>query len=283
MKDMQPNSEVIYRPNAIRALCRIIDVSLPSSFDALSGHWVNAAKKPSMAQGVERFFKAAIVDRNPSISTAALVSAYHLYPNAKDVVKRWVNEAQEAVNAKQSSNFFGSSGGGGYLGFGGSSQQNGPQTIQSTSYIMQYQGLGLLYQIRQQDRMAVTKMIQQLGGGKNGGGTTLKNPMALCMLIRYAAKVMEEDPKYVHFLSIARSISNEHSLLSVQRQMLDLLEGWLRHKSDMVNFEASRAICEMRNVNPQQLTKAIAGEGSDVFLTKYCSYLHSITTVPLFT
>ena len=26
MKDMQPNSEVIYRPNAIRALCRIIDV-----------------------------------------------------------------------------------------------------------------------------------------------------------------------------------------------------------------------------------------------------------------
>ena len=27
MKDMQPNSEVIYRPNAIRALARIIDVS----------------------------------------------------------------------------------------------------------------------------------------------------------------------------------------------------------------------------------------------------------------
>jgi coatomer protein complex subunit gamma len=26
MKDMQPNSEVIYRPNAVRALCRIIDV-----------------------------------------------------------------------------------------------------------------------------------------------------------------------------------------------------------------------------------------------------------------
>jgi len=26
MKDMQPSGEVIYRPNAIRALCRIIDV-----------------------------------------------------------------------------------------------------------------------------------------------------------------------------------------------------------------------------------------------------------------
>jgi coatomer protein complex subunit gamma len=28
MKDMQGNLEVVYRPNAIRALCRIIDVSL---------------------------------------------------------------------------------------------------------------------------------------------------------------------------------------------------------------------------------------------------------------
>jgi len=196
-----------------------------------------------MAQGVERFFKAAIVDKNPSIASAALVSAYHLFPHAKDVVKRWVNEVQEAVNAKSSSSFFGSSsgGGGGYLGFGGGSgQPSGPQTIPSTSYIAQYHALGLLYMIRQQDRMAITKMIQQLGGGKSGAGTTLKNPMALCMLIRYAAKVMEEDP-------------------NVQRQILELLEGWLRHKSDMVNFEAARVICEMRNVTAAQLTKPIAG------------------------
>jgi len=149
-----------------------------------------------MAQGVERFFKAAIVDRTPSISSAALVSAYHLFPNAKDVVKRWVNEAQEAVNAKSSSSFFGSSSAsGGYLGFGGGSQPSGPQVLQSTSYITQYHALGLLYLIRQQDRMAIIKMIQQLGGGKSGAGTTLRNPMALCMLIRYAAKVIEEDPK----------------------------------------------------------------------------------------
>ncbi|KIL71591.1 hypothetical protein M378DRAFT_155184 [Amanita muscaria Koide BX008] len=219
MKDMQPNSEVIYRPNAIRALCRIID--------------------PSMAQTFERFFKAAIVDRNPSISSAALLSAYHLYPLAKDVVKRWVNEAQEAVNAKTSSSFFGTSSGSSYLGFGGTAQLSGPQTIQSSSYIAQYHALGLLYLIRQQDRMAVTKMIQQLGGGKSGAGTTLKNPMALCMLIRYAAKVMEEDP-------------------NVQKQMLDLLESWLRHKSDMVNFEAARAICEVKNPSQSQLSKAIS-------------------------
>ena len=152
-----------------------------------------------MAQGGERFFKAAIVDKNTSISSAALVSAYHLFPAAKDVVKRWVNEAQEAVNAKSSSSLFsGNLGGSSYLNFGASAQANSAyQPIPSTSYITQYHALGLLYLIRQQDRMAVTKMIQQLGGGKSGAGTTLKNPMALCMLIRYAAKVMEEDPKCV--------------------------------------------------------------------------------------
>ncbi|KAF8578751.1 coatomer subunit gamma [Ramaria rubella] len=222
MKDMQPNLEVIYRPNAIRALCRITD--------------------PSMVQTVERFFKAAIVDRNPSISSAALVSSYHLFPVAKDVIKRWVNEAQEAVNAKSSSSFFNvSTSASSYLSFGGSSQPSTPsyQAIASTSYITQYHALGLLYVIRQQDRMAVTKMIQQLGGGKSGAGSTLKNAMALCMLIRYAAKIMEEDP-------------------NMQKQMFDLLEGWLRHKSDMVNFEAARAICEMRNVSAQQLTRSIA-------------------------
>ncbi|KAF8518350.1 coatomer subunit gamma [Hysterangium stoloniferum] len=222
MKDMQPNLEVIYRPNAIRALCRITD--------------------PSMVQTVERFFKAAIVDRNSSISSAALVSSYHLFPIAKDVIKRWVNEAQEAVNAKASaSSFFNvSSGASSYLSFG-SSQPSTPgyQAIPSTSYITQYHALGLLYVIRHQDRMAVTKMIQQLGGGKSGAGSTLKSAMALCMLIRFAAKIMEEDP-------------------NMQKPMFDLLEGWLRHKSDMVNYEAARAICEMRNVTAQQLTRSIA-------------------------
>lgn len=214
-----------------------------------------------MAQGVERFFKAAIVDKNTSISSAALVSAYHLFPSAKDVVKRWVNEAQEAVNAKSSGSFFGSgTGGGSYLGWGSSSSttQSGYQAIASTSYITQYHALGLLYLIRQQDRMAITKMIQQLGGGKTGSGTVLKNPMALCMLIRYAAKVMEEDPKCVVISSFLTGLFM--CFVSVQRQMLDLIEGWLRHKSDMVNLEAARVICEMKNVTAQQLQKPIAGE-----------------------
>ena len=157
-----------------------------------------------MVQSVERYFKAYIVDKNSSIASAALVSAYHLYPKAESVAKRWVSEALEALSPKSSSSFFAAAqssslgGPSGYLGFGSSAPATPTMvSIPSTSYISQYHALGFLYGIRQSDRMAVTKMIQQLGGGKSGAGTSLKNPMALCMLIRYASKIMHEDPKYV--------------------------------------------------------------------------------------
>jgi len=47
-----------------------------------------------------------------------------------DVVKRWVNEAQEAVN--------------------------------SDAVMVQYHALGLLYHIRKTDRLAVTKLVSKL-------------------------------------------------------------------------------------------------------------------------
>jgi coatomer protein complex subunit gamma len=62
-------SDVIYRANAIRALTRIID--------------------GSTVQAIERLIKTAIVEKSPSVSSAALVSSYHLLPIARDVVRRW--------------------------------------------------------------------------------------------------------------------------------------------------------------------------------------------------
>lgn len=228
MKDMQPNVEVIYRPNAIRGLSRVVD--------------------PSMVQGLERFFKSAIVDKNTSISSAALVSAYQLQIAARDVVRRWGNEAQEAINSKSSSGVAFSSGfagAGSYLGFGSSQSQaqSSYQAVASSTYITQYHALGLLYLIRQGDRMAITKLVQQLGGGRGGAssgqGSVLRSPYAICMLVRYAAKVAEEDA-------------------NLRAPMIELLEGWLRHKSDMVNYEAARVICEMKNVSTQDLYRPIA-------------------------
>ena len=39
--------------------------------------------------------------------------------------------------------------------------------------------------------------------------------------------------------------------------MMQLLDGWLRHKSEMVNFEAAKAICDMRDVTEGELVQAV--------------------------
>ncbi|KAI8077338.1 adaptin N terminal region-domain-containing protein [Gilbertella persicaria] len=218
IKDIQSKQETIYRANAIRALCLITD--------------------PSMIQGIERIIKASIVDKNPSVSAAALVSSYHLFGASKDIVRRWATEVQEAAYAKQSSGF--ASAASSYISSFGSNSSNQNQAVVSTSSIAQYHAIGLLYLIRQQDRMAIAKLVQTFSGsGRGGNSGHLKNSSAVCILIRYACKVMEDDP-------------------GSTKRIYELLEGYLRHKSDMVNLEAARAICEMKDATAKELYPAIS-------------------------
>lgn len=57
MKDMTSKTDM-YRANAIRVLCRITDGTLLTQ--------------------IERYLKQAIVDKNPVVASAALVSGIHL-------------------------------------------------------------------------------------------------------------------------------------------------------------------------------------------------------------
>ncbi|KAI4147793.1 MAG: hypothetical protein LQ340_005385 [Diploschistes diacapsis] len=204
MKDTAVGSDILYRANAIRALCRIID--------------------GSTVQAIERLIKTAIVDKTPSVSSAALVSSYHLLPIARDVVRRWQSETQEAASSSKSS-------GGFSLGFSSSGSQHSLAAA-NTNYMTQYHAIGLLYQMRSHDRMALVKMVQQLGAVG-----VVKSPPGVVMLVRLAAKLAEED----------------HNL---RKPMLQLLDGWLRHKSEMVNFEAAKAICNMHDITDDEMIQA---------------------------
>jgi len=166
--------------------------------------------------------KTAIVDKNPSVSSAALVSSYHLLPIAREVVRRWQSETQEAATSTKSS-------GGFSLGF----STSGSQIPVNNSTMTQYHAIGLLYQMRMHDRMALVKMVQQFGTAG-----AVKSPAATVMLVRLAAQLAEEDPQ-------------------LRKPMMQLLDGWLRHKSEMVNFEAAKAICDMRDVTDAEVTQAI--------------------------
>lgn len=202
MKDTAVGSDVLYRANAIRALCRIID--------------------GSTVQGIERLIKTAIVDKTPSVSSAALVSSYHLLPIARDVVRRWQSETQEAASSSKQST--------GFLGFSSSSQTH---AISNSNFMTQYHAIGLLYQMRSHDRMALVKMVQQYGAAG-----VVKSPAALVLLVRLAAQLAEEDS-------------------GLRKPMMQMLDGWLRHKHEMVNFEAAKAICDMRDVTDAEASQAV--------------------------
>lgn len=175
----------MYRGSAIRALCSITD--------------------NTMLQAVERYMKQCIVDKNPSVSCAALVSSLHLASSSGEVVKRWANEAQEALN--------------------------------SDNIMVQYHALGLLYHIRRTDRLAVSKLVNKLIR------QNLKSPYALCMLIRIACKLIEDDD--------AAGGNNENALL-------EFIERCLREKSEMVVYEAAHALVKLKRTTARELAPAVS-------------------------
>jgi coatomer protein complex subunit gamma len=133
MKDM--NSKVdLYRSNSVRVLCKIIDSSL-------------------LAQ-IERYLKQAIVDKSPVVASAALVGALQLYTNNPDIVKRWVNEIQEAVQNRNS--------------------------------MVQFHAVALLHALRATDRLAISKLVSSLTKA------SVKSPLAQCLLVRYVAQVIAD-------------------------------------------------------------------------------------------
>lgn len=196
-------TNVSHRACAIRALCRITD--------------------PSMLAPIERFLKQAIVDKNPSIASAALVSSYHLVENAKDLVRRWANEIQEAFTSNKRE----TTPTGYFVNYG---------------YIVQYHALGLLYLLKQQDRMAVVKLLQT--STKHG---TVRSQWAQCMLIRFAQKCCEDESA----MNGDRNMIGDTSSLSFV--MYEYLKS-LCSNNDMVMLEAARALCNMVTASPSSLT-----------------------------
>uniref|UniRef100_A0A1B0G192 Coatomer subunit gamma n=1 Tax=Glossina morsitans morsitans TaxID=37546 RepID=A0A1B0G192_GLOMM len=184
-KDMT-GKEDLYRAAAIRALCSITD--------------------NTTLQAVERYMKQCIVDKNVAVSCAALVSSLRLGTTAGDVVKRWANEAQEALN--------------------------------SDHIMVQYHALGLLYHIRKSDRLAVTKLVNKLTRN------SMKSPYAVCMLIRIACKLIEEEDISADEMS--------------ESPMFTFIESCLRHKSEMVIYEAAHAIVNLKNTNARVLSPAFS-------------------------
>eukprot|EP00727_Mastigamoeba_balamuthi_P007460 m51a1_g3334 putative coatomer subunit gamma-like (888) ;mRNA; f:379003-382858 len=157
-----------FRSNAIRVLTRITDSQLLGQ--------------------VERYMKQAIVDKEPGVASAALVSATHLMATSPDIVRRWVSEVQEAA--------------------------------QSRNAMVQYHALGLMQAIKRHDRLAVAKLVTTAG--------STRSPYATCMLVRFAKQVIIDDASVennrplMQFLEQCLRHQSDMVVLEAARAMCDI-------------------------------------------------------------
>ncbi|CAF4479529.1 unnamed protein product [Rotaria socialis] len=149
----------------------------------------------SMMQSVERYMKQTIVDKLPSV---ALTSSVHLMRQSPEVVKRWVNEVQEAVN--------------------------------NDNIMVQYHELALLYQIRRTDKHTIRKLIVKFSK------TALRSPYTF---IRIAANLINEEGE------------------GTDSPMYDFIDSCLRHKNEMIIYEAASTIVSLKCVTPKELSSAL--------------------------
>ncbi len=225
MKDIQ-GREPVFKPNAVRTLSRVLD-----------GSTIHAA---------ERAMRNCIVDSNQAVCCAALVSTYHLYPVAKDVVRRWANEAQDTIGASKS---IARSPYAAHESFSGSTR------LPQSTYFHQYPALGLLYQLKKEDKMGMLKLIQQLTSKSR-----LQNSFAILQLVRYVA-ILIQSTAYGRSGHTSTNASISAGKQLAQQRFWPLFSSWLTDKSEMVELEAAKVVLNpqlMSLFTPEQQVQAIS-------------------------
>ncbi|KAK5960374.1 coatomer subunit gamma PWA37_002453 [Arxiozyma heterogenica] len=212
MKDIQNGSNLV-KPNAIRSLTYVLDES--TAFSA------------------ERLLKSAVVNKHPAVSSAALCTSYHLLPISETTIKRFSNEAQEAiVDLKQ---------------FPHSSMDNS-EFYPNSTFISQYHALGLVYQLKKNDKMSLLKLVRQFAEAN-----TLKNQLAKVQLVKLVNDLIHRDPQLF-------------------TQFQSLLDNWLTNKYESVQLETAKLITSF-SINNSHLV-------SQELYISAINTLRSLLTVP---
>jgi coatomer protein complex subunit gamma len=172
----------------------------------------------AMLGAIERYVKQAIVDSSGQVSSAALVSSLHLYEAA----------TENAVVVKR------------WIG-------EVQEATTSPNVMVQFHGMQLLYKIKSSDRLGVSKLVQQFSSRNS-----LKSPLAVVCLVRYACKLLHDEFAEGR---LGDGYQNGSSICSIGYQFL---ESSLRHKSEMVIYEAARAICSLPQAEPQDVNPAVS-------------------------
>eukprot|EP00166_Cyanidium_caldarium_P000253 ctg_110.g62 len=133
----------------------------------------------AMVAQIERYLKQELVDRNANVASAALVGALTLLEAGKgeQTVRRWSSEVTQALTHPYP--------------------------------MVQYHALALLYRLRRRDRLALSKLVQDVA--RQGA----RSPLTAVLLLRCVGQVIEAEG--------GASGANA-------RQLISFLESMLRHR-----------------------------------------------------
>lgn len=96
------------------------------------------------------------------------------------------------------------------------------EAINSDNAMVSYHALGILANTRKNDKLSTVKLVTRLTK------SPLRSPYALCLLIRLTAQLVENDDS------------------DAAQPYIEFIECCLRHKSEMVCYEAAHAIVNLR-------------------------------------
>jgi coatomer protein complex subunit gamma len=158
-----------------------------------------------MFGAMDRHLKQAVVDQSASVASAALVAGLQLSDLNLDLVRRWSSEIQTAMKNRY--------------------------------HMVQYHALALMYKLRYQDPLAVSKLVST-------NITNFRSPLAHTLLIKYALRVLKTET----------SMTSERSVT-----ILKYLDTCLTYKNEMIVLESAKALCSLDTLSPEELTPAITG------------------------
>jgi coatomer protein complex subunit gamma len=118
------------------------------------------------------------------------------------------------------------------------------EATSSSNEMVQFHAMQLLYQIKSHDKLGISKLVSQFSTRN-----TLRSPLALVLLVRYTAKLLNDE------YAEGRNMNDGSP---VAKQGYQFLEASLRHKSELVVYEAARSICSLDGIEPQDLSPAIS-------------------------
>mmetsp|Transcript_7821 Transcript_7821/g.32908 ORF Transcript_7821/g.32908 Transcript_7821/m.32908 type:complete len:875 (-) Transcript_7821:45-2669(-) len=153
-----------------------------------------------LGQQGERLLRQAIVDKQTYVAASALTSAYRLVnlnSGNADIVKRWLQEISEAASKSDAS-------------------------------MVSYHALGLLYQIRKHDRLAVTRLARSKASQQAKGNSS---PFEVCLFIRIITVLIRD------------------SGVEASMPLIQFLQN-CKFGHTMVKFEAAKALCSLEDIVP---------------------------------